>query len=341
MLFPTTLVGSYSQPEWLIDRAKLAEKGPPRVRRTDLWRVDPEYLEQAQDDATIVAIREQERAGLDIITDGEIRRESYSNRFATALEGVDIENPGIVPSRSGRPDMVPRIVGKIRRKHPVEVRDLKFLRANTSKLIKITVPGPFTMGQQAKDEFYNDEEAVAMDYAVAVNEEVKDLFAAGADIVQLDEPYMQARPDQARAFGIAAVNRALEGVSGKTAIHLCFGYAYIVKNKPDEYSFLTELEKSKVDQISIETAQPKFDLSVLEKMPSKDIIIGVIDLSQMDIETPKTVSDRILRAVPHVAKERIVVAPDSGLKYLPREIAYGKMKAMVEGTKMAREQVGG
>jgi len=341
MLFPTTLVGSYSQPEWLIDRAKLAEKGPPRVRRTDLWRVDPDYLEQAQDDATIVAIREQERAGLDIITDGEIRRESYSNRFATALEGVDIENPGIVPSRSGRPDMVPRIVGKIRRKHPVEVRDLKFLRANTSRTIKITVPGPFTMGQQAKDEFYNDEEAVAMDYAAAVNEEVKDLFAAGADIVQLDEPYMQARPDQARAFGIAAVNRALEGVTGKTAIHLCFGYAYIVKNKPNEYSFLTELENSKVDQVSIETAQPKFDLSVLEKMPSKDIIIGVIDLSQMDIETPKTVADRVLRAVPHVAKERIVVAPDCGLKYLPREIAYGKMKAMVEGTKIAREKVGG
>ena len=247
MLFPTTLVGSYSQPEWLIDRAKLAEKGPPRIRRTDLWRIPDEFLEQAQDDATLIAIRAQERAGLDIITDGEIRRESYSNRFATALEGVDIENPGIVPSRSGRPDQVPRIVGKIRRKHAVEARDTKFLRANTDKTIKITVPGPFTMAQQAKDEFYNDEVAVAMDYAIAVNEEVKDLFAAGADIVQLDEPYMQARPDKARDFGIKAVNRALQGVTGKTAIHLCFGYAYIVKNKPNEYAFLTELE----DQIEV------------------------------------------------------------------------------------------
>jgi 5-methyltetrahydropteroyltriglutamate--homocysteine methyltransferase len=340
MLFPTTLVGSYPQPEWLIDRAKLAAKGPPRIRRTDLWRVAKEQLEQAQDDATVVAIHDQERAGLDILTDGEIRRESYSNRFATALEGVDSENPGIVASRSGNPDMVPRIVGKIRRKYPVEVRDLKFLRANTDKTIKITVPGPFTMGQQAKDEFYNDEAAVAMDYAAAVNEEVKDLFAAGADIVQLDEPYMQARPDKARDFGIKAVNRALEGVTGTTAIHLCFGYAYIVKSKPDEYAFLTELENSRVDQISIETAQPKFDLSVLAKMPSKTIILGVIDLSKMEVETPQVVADRILRAMPHVAAERIVVAPDCGLKFLPRDIAYGKMKAMVEGAKIARAKVG-
>ncbi len=341
MLFPTTLVGSYSQPEWLIDRAKLAEKGPPRIRRTDLWRIPDEFLEQAQDDATLIAIRAQERAGLDIITDGEIRRESYSNRFATALEGVDIENPGIVPSRSGRPDQVPRIVGKIRRKHAVEARDTKFLRANTDKTIKITVPGPFTMAQQAKDEFYNDEVAVAMDYAIAVNEEVKDLFAAGADIVQLDEPYMQARPDKARDFGIKAVNRALQGVTGKTAIHLCFGYAYIVKNKPNEYAFLTELEDSDVDQISFETAEPQFDLSVLKKMPTKDIILGVIDLSKMEIETPQIVADRILRAVPHVDPKRIVVAPDCGLKFLPNQIAYAKMRAMVEGAKIARQKVGG
>ncbi|HWL06164.1 MAG TPA: 5-methyltetrahydropteroyltriglutamate--homocysteine methyltransferase [Xanthobacteraceae bacterium] len=341
MLFPTMLVGSYPQPDWLIDRARLAEKAPPRIRRTDLWRIGPEYLEEAQDDATLLAIRDQERAGLDIITDGEIRRESYSNRFATALEGVDIETPGIVPSRSGKPDMVPRIVGKIRRKHAVEVRDLKFLRAHTDRKIKITIPGPFTMAQQAKDEFYNDEAAAAMDYAAAVNEEVRELFAAGADIVQLDEPYMQARPDKARDFGIAAVNRALEGVTGTTAIHLCFGYAYIVKSKPDEYAFLTELENSKVDQISIETAEPQFDLAVLEKMPSKQIVLGVIDLSKMEIETPQVVADRIRRALPHVAKERIVVAPDCGLKFLPRDIAYAKMKAMVEGARIAREEAGG
>lgn len=334
------LVGSYPQPQWLVDPAQLISKGPPRIRNTEVWRIPDEFLEQAQDDATLLAIRDQERAGLDFITDGEIRRESYSNRFATALDGVDVVNFGVIPSRTGRPSHVPRIVGKICRKRPVEVHDVKFLRTNTDKPIKITLPGPFTMSQQAKDEFYNDEEAVVMDYALAVNEEVRDLFAAGANIVQLDEPYMQAAPDKARAFGIRAVDRALAGATGTTAIHLCFGYASLVKDKPNEYAILTELENSAVDQVSIETAQPALDLKVLERMPSKTIVIGVIDLSKMEIETPQQVADRIMRAVPHVSPERIVVAPDCGLKYLPRDIAYGKMKAMVEGAALARENIG-
>lgn len=339
MLLPTTMVGSYAQPDWLIDRAKLGMRAPPRIRATELWRIDPEFLEQAQDDATLLAIRDQENAGVDILTDGEMRRESYSNRFATALEGVDAENPAIVPSRTGKPDMVPRVIGPIRRKGPVEVRDVQFLRRNTDRKIKITVPGPFTMSIQAKDFHYNDEVAVAMAYAAAVNEEIKDLFAAGADIVQIDEPYMQARPDQARAFGVDAINRALEGVKGTTSIHLCFGYAALVKNKPEGYSFLAELEKSKADHVSIETAQPVLDFSVLEQLPSKTIVIGVIDLSTNDIETPELVAERIRRVFPHVPPERIVIAPDCGMKYLPRDIAYGKLRAMVAGTQIVRKEL--
>ncbi|MBM3608182.1 MAG: 5-methyltetrahydropteroyltriglutamate--homocysteine methyltransferase [Alphaproteobacteria bacterium] len=339
MLLPTTIVGSYPQPDWLIDRAKLGLRAPPRIRAKELWRIDPEFLEQAQNDATLLAIRDQEAAGIDIVTDGEMRRESYSNRFATALEGVDIENPAIVPSRSGKPDMVPRVIGKIRRKHAVEVEDVKFLRANTNRKIKITVPGPFTMSAQAKDFYYNDDATVAMEYAAAVNEEIKDLFAAGADVVQIDEPYMQARPDQARAYGVAAINRALEGITGKTVVHLCFGYAALVKNKPEGYSFLPELEACKASQISIETAQPVLDLKVLEQLPSKEIVLGVIDLSSHEVETPETVVERITRVFAHVKPERLVIAPDCGMKYLPRESAFGKLQAMVEGVRRVRAKL--
>jgi 5-methyltetrahydropteroyltriglutamate--homocysteine methyltransferase len=339
-LLPTSLVGSYAQPEWLIDRKKLAGRFPPRVRAKELWRVAPEHLEQAQDDATLLAIRDQERAGLDIITDGEMRRESYSNRFATALEGVDIDNPGTALDRSGHPNPVPRVAGKVRRKHPVEVRDLQFLRASTDRTIKITVPGPFTMSQQAQNDFYKDEAELALDYAAAVNAEIKDLFAAGADIVQVDEPYMQARPEKARAFGLAAFNRALDGVAGTTAVHICFGYAAIIHVRPSGYSFLPEFAKSPVQQISIETAQSDLDCSVLEKLPGKTIILGTLDLNDMNVESPETVAERIRRALKHVPAERIVVAPDCGMKYLPRDVAFAKMRAMVEGAKIVRREIG-
>src|SRR5476649_644183 len=338
-LLPTSLVGSYAQPEWLIDRKKLAGRFPPRVRAKELWRVAPEFLDQAQDDATLLAIRDQERAGLDIITDGEQRRESYSNRFATALEGVDIDNPGTALDRSGHPNPVPRVTGKVRRKHSVEVRDLEFLRANTDRAIKITVPGPFTMSQQAQNDFYKDEQEMVLDYAAAVNAEIKDLFAAGADVVQLDEPYMQARPEKARKFGLAGLNAALNGVTGTTAVHICFGYAAIIHQRPEGYSFLPELASSQVAQVSIETAQSKLDCGVLSSLPGKTIILGTLDLSDMKIETPETVAARIRRALPYVPAERIVVAPDCGLKYLPREIAFGKMCAMVEGAKIVRAEL--
>jgi 5-methyltetrahydropteroyltriglutamate--homocysteine methyltransferase len=338
MLLPTTLVGSYPQPEWLIDREKLS-KQVPRVRAHDLWLVDGRRLEAAQDDATLLAIRDQERAGLDIISDGEQRRESYSNRFATALEGVDIDNPGTTLNRSGRPIPVPRVTGKVRRKHPVEVRDVEILRANTKRKIKATVPGPFTMAKQAQDDFYGDEEAMAMDYAAAVNAEIKDLFAAGADVVQIDEPWMQQHPDKARQYGLGALDRALDGVAGTVAVHLCFGYAAVVHEKPTAYSFLPELERSKAQQISIEAAQPKLDLAVLKDLPTKTIILGVIDLSDPTVETPATVAARIRRALAYVPPERIVVAPDCGMKYLPRDIAFGKMKAMVEGAALLRQEL--
>lgn len=338
-LLPTSLVGSYSQPDWLIDRKKLAGRFPPRVRAKELWRVAPEFLDQAQDDATLIAIRDQERAGLDIITDGEMRRESYSNRFATALEGVDIDNPGTALDRSGHPNPVPRVIGKIRRKHPVEVRDVEFLRSNTDRLIKITVPGPFTMSQQAQNDFYTNEQDMVLDYAAAVNAEIKDLFAAGADIVQIDEPYMQARPEKARKCGLQGLKAALDGVSGITAVHICFGYAAIIHERPEGYSFLPELSGSPVKQVSIETAQSNLDCAVLRLLPGKTIILGTIDLSDMAIEKPETVAARIRRALPYVPAERIVVAPDCGLKYLPREVAYGKLCAMVEGTKIVRREL--
>jgi 5-methyltetrahydropteroyltriglutamate--homocysteine methyltransferase len=340
MLLPTSLVGSYPQPEWLIDRERLS-KQVPRVRADDLWLIVPDKLETAQDDATILAIRDQERAGLDIITDGEQRRESYSNRFATALDGIDIENPGTVINRSGRPIPVPRIVGPIRRRRPVELRDLKLLRANTDRKVKATVPGPFTMGRQAQDDYYRDEEAAAFAYAEALNAEIKDLFAAGADVVQVDEPWMQQHPEKARRYGVKALNRALDGISGAVAVHLCFGYAAVVRDKPSGYSFLPELEQSKAQQISIEAAQPKLDLDVLRQLPSKTIILGVIDLSDMTIETPQIVADRIRRALDVVPAERIVVAPDCGMKYLPRAIAFAKMKAMAEGAMLMRRELAG
>jgi len=336
-LFPVTLVGSYPQPDWLIDRPRLS-KMVPRVRMDDLWLVAPDELEAKQDEATLLAIREQEQAGLNIITDGEQRRESYSNRFATALEGVDTENPGSTLNRSGKPIPVPRVTGKIRRKFPVELRDLQFLRANTKRQVKITVPGPFTMSKQAQNEFYRSDEAMALDYAAAVNDEIRDLFAAGADIVQIDEPWMQQHPDKAREYGLKTLDRALDGVAGTVAVHLCFGYAAVVHEKPAGYSFLPELERSKALQISIEAAQPKLDLAVLEKLPSKIIVLGVIDLADMTIETPDIVAARIRKALPHVAAERIVIAPDCGMKYLPRDVAYGKMEAMARGAAIVRQE---
>jgi 5-methyltetrahydropteroyltriglutamate--homocysteine methyltransferase len=326
--FPTSLVGSYPQPEWLIDRAKLAGRFPPRVRARELWRIDPEHLQEAQTDATIVAIKAQEEAGLDIITDGEIRRESYSNHFATALDGVDIDDPGTALDRSGHPNPVPRVVGPIERNRPVSVGDVTFLRAHTDRTIKMTVPGPFTMSQQAQNDYYSDDESVAMAYADACNAEVHDLFDAGADIVQLDEPYMQARPDAARAYGLAALNRALSGVGGTTAVHICFGYAAIIHERPSGYSFLPELAQCSCDQISIETAQSGLDLGVLADLTEKTIILGVIDLSDPAVESKDVVVARVNRALPFIDAERIVIATDCGMKYLPRDSANGKMRAM-------------
>jgi 5-methyltetrahydropteroyltriglutamate--homocysteine methyltransferase len=336
MLFPTLLVGSYPQPEWLIDRAKLAGRFPPRVRARELWRVAEPLLEEAQNDATLLAIRAQEDAGLDIITDGEIRRESYSNRFATALEGIDLDNPGVALDRSGHENPVPRIVGRIRRKHAVEVEDLLFLKRHTNRKVKMTVPGPFTMAQQAQNDFYPSDEAAAMDYAAAVNEEIKDLLAAGADVVQIDEPYMQARPEKARQYGLKAVNRALEGVRGNTALHICFGYAAIIHARPTGYSFLPELSGCSCQQISIETAQSKLDCSVLAQLEGKKIMVGCLDLSDLTVETPEVVVQRIERALEFVKPENVMLAPDCGMKYLPRDVAFGKLQAMVEAARRLR-----
>jgi len=340
MLFPTTIVGSFPQPEWLIDRAKLAGRFPPRVRAKELWRIAEPYLAQAQDDATLLAIRAQEEAGLDIVSDGEIRRESYSNRFATALDGVDLDNPGTALDRSGHPNPVPRIVGRIRRRHAVEVADLEFLKAHTTRRTKITVPGPFTMLQQAQNDFYESEEQAALDYAAAVNAEIRDLFAAGADVVQIDEPYMQARPEKARQYGLKALNRALEGVDGTTAVHICFGYAAIIHARPSGYSFLPELADCRCSQVSIETAQSNLDTSVLAKLGDKKILVGCIDLSDESVETPDIVAGRIRRALQHVPAERVILAPDCGMKYLPRDVAQGKLRAMVDAAKILRREHG-
>ena len=338
LLFPTTIVGSYPQPDWLIDRAKLLERVPPRVRATELWRVPAEFLQEAMEDATRVAIRAQEEIGIDVVTDGEIRRESYSNRFATALEGIDQENPVSIVGRSGRPNYLPQIIGKIRRARPVEVEDLLFLKAHTKKQVKLTVPGPFTMLQQAKKVYYPSEEAAAMDYATALNEEIKDLFAHGADVVQIDEPYMQARPDKAREYGVKALNRALDGVTGTTAVHICFGYAAVVQDRPSGYDFLPELAACGANQISIETAQSNLDCSVLKTLPGKQIMVGCLDLNDQAVESVETVVARIKRALKYIPKEQVILAPDCGMKYLPRKVADGKLRAMVEAARRLRKE---
>jgi 5-methyltetrahydropteroyltriglutamate--homocysteine methyltransferase len=338
-LLPTTVVGSYPQPEWLIDREALGGK-VPRVRAPEIWRVAPEFLEQAQDDATLLAIRDMERAGIDILTDGEMRRESYSNRFATALEGIDIENPGTTINRSGQPIPVPRVAGPIRRKGPVEVRDVAFLRANTARKIKITLPGPFTMAQQAQDDYYRDEEALALAFAAAVNEEIRDLKAAGADVIQIDEPWLQARHDRAARYGVKAINRALEGIPGTTVVHLCFGYAAAVKEKPSGYSFLPQLADTSATQISIEAAQPRLDLGVLRDLAPKQVMVGVIDLGDPRVESAGAVAARIRAALKHAPAARLVAAPDCGMKYLRREVAYGKLKALAAGAALVRRELG-
>jgi len=340
-LFPTALVGSFPQPEWLIDRARLAGRFPPRVRARELWRPEPEHLARAQDDATLLAIREQEDAGLDIVSDGEIRRESYSNHFATALVGLDLDNPGEALDRSGHPNPVPRVVGPITRPKPVQVDDVRFLRQHTDRTIKITVPGPFTMSQQAQDDYYGSPQELAFAYADAVNAEVRDLFAAGADIVQLDEPYLQARPEPARKYGVRALNRALAGVVGTTAVHLCFGYAAIIHDRPSGYSFLPELADCTCDQVSIETAQSNLDTSVLAHLAGKTIMVGVIDLSDAAVEAVETVVERVRRALPFIAPDKLVIATDCGMKYLPWESAVGKMRAMAGAARALRAEFAG
>ncbi|MBI4593548.1 MAG: cobalamin-independent methionine synthase II family protein [Candidatus Rokubacteria bacterium] len=336
----TTVVGSYPQPDWLLDRENLKKRLPPRVRDREIWRVDERWLEEAQDDATVLAIRDMERAGIDIITDGEIRRESYSNRFATALAGVDIDHPGTALDRTGHPNPVPRVAGPVRRTRPVEVRDVEFLRRHTDRRIKITLPGPFTMTQQAQNDHYADEKSLALDYAAAVNEEIQDLKRAGADVVQIDEPYLQARFEKARQYAVAAINRALEGVEGPTALHTCFGYAHVVKNRLPGYNFLAELNDCVVRQVSIEAAQPRLDPAILAKLPAKTIVLGVIDLNDPAVESPETVAARIRAALKVVPPERLILAPDCGMKYLPRQVAFDKLKALVAGTRLVRAELG-
>jgi len=340
-LLPTTVVGSYPQPDWLIDRDNLRSRLPPRVRAREIWRVAEPFLDQAQDDATLIAIRDMERAGIDIISDGEMRRESYSNRMATALSGVDIDKPGTALDRTGHPNPVPRVAGPIKRLRPVEVRDVQFLRANTDRKIKITLPGPFTMAQQAQNDYYKDEEELVMAYAAAVNDEAKDLKAAGADVIQLDEPYLQARPEKAKKYGVKAINRALAGVPGPTAVHLCFGYAHVVHTRPSGYSFLPELADCIAQQISIETAQSNLDLAVLKALGNKQIILGVIDLNDPAVEAPATVAARIRRAFAVAAPERIVAAPDCGMKYIRRETAFAKLAALAAGAAIVRRELRG
>jgi 5-methyltetrahydropteroyltriglutamate--homocysteine methyltransferase len=338
-LFPCTIVGSYPQPDWLIDRQKLGGRFPPRTRAKELWRVDEAFLHEAQDDATRIAIQDQERAGLDIVTDGEIRRESYSNHFATALDGIDLANPGKALDRSGEPVFVPRIVGPIRRRHAVGVEDLRFLRAHTDRAVKFTVPGPFTMAQQAQNDHYPTLRAAALDYAAAVNAEMRDLFAAGADVVQIDEPYMQARPEAAREYGVEALNRALEGIDGTTCVHICFGYAALIHERPEGYSFLPELAGTHCRQISIETAQSRLDCSVLRHLRDKTILLGVLDLSTNDVESVATIKDRVRRALAHVDAGRVVLASDCGMKYLTRAAAFGKMTNMCRAAAELRTEI--
>jgi len=337
-LIPTTLVGSYPQPDWLVDKKILLAAGPPRVRMRQVWRPPETLLEEAQDDATLIALHDQERAGIDVVSDGEARRESYFNRFANALGGIDVDNPGTVPGRTGKPTLVPRVVGPIRRRAPVQVRDVAFLRAHTEKPIKITIPGAFTMAKMALDEHYGDQEALIMAYAAALNEEVHALKAAGADVIQIDEPHMQAHPKEAGRFGIAAIDQALDGVSGPTIVHLCFGYAYVVKDKPSGYAFLPEFDTCRASAISIEAAEPCLDPAILERLPSKQIMFGVLDLGSEQVETPEIVAERLRGALRHIAPERLIAAPDCGMKYLPRAIAFAKLQALVAGAADVRRE---
>jgi len=338
-LIPTTLVGSYPQPDWLVDKEMLLGNAPPRVRMREVWRVPEPYLEEAQDDATLAALHDQERAGIDIVTDGENRRESYFNRFANALDGIDLDNPAMVPNRRNRPVPVPRVVGPIRRTRPVQVRDVAFLRAHTDKPIKITIPGAFTMARLAQDEHYGDQAALIAAYAKALNEEIRDLKAAGADVIQIDEPYLQASPDDAERFGVAAIDQALDGIEGPTIVHLCFGYAYVVKDKPAGYSFLPQLDRCCAEAISIEAAQPNLDPAILKKLPSKKVLFGVLSLGTHEVETPEAVANRLRGALKYIAPERLVAAPDCGMKYLPRDVAFGKLKAMVDGAAIVRREL--
>jgi 5-methyltetrahydropteroyltriglutamate--homocysteine methyltransferase len=340
-LLPTTVVGSHPQPDWLVNRAALEKHGVPRTHAHEIWRIPQPLLEQAQDDGTILAIRDMERAGIDIITDGEIRRESYSNRFALALEGIDAEHPGEVRSQSGRITPVPRVVGKIRRRSPVELRDVQFLLRQTDRATKITLPGPFTLSQQAKNEFYRDEEEMALDYAAAVNEELHDLKASGVDVVQLDEPWVRTAPDKAERYGVRAINRALEGIPGPTVVHLCFGYAHVVHNKPGGYAFLPQLADTTAQQISIEAAEPQIDLGILAELSGKQILLGVLDLGSAEVETAEEVAARIRRGLLHVDAERLIPAPDCGMKYLPRERAFGKLRALAAGAAIVRRELAG
>jgi 5-methyltetrahydropteroyltriglutamate--homocysteine methyltransferase len=330
----TTVVGSYPQPNWLIDRERLGDRLPPRVRARELWRIPDAFLEEAQDDATRLAVRDMERAGVDVVTDGEMRRESYSNRFATALEGVDLERPGIALDRTGHENPVPRVVGPIRRTHPVEVRDVEFLRSITDRRIKMTVPGPFTMTQQAQNDHYADDRSLALAYAAAVNEELRDLKAAGADVVQIDEPYLQARPDPAREYAVEVIDCALGGIDGDTVLHTCFGYAHVVHDRPSGYPFLRELNDCRATHVSIEAAQPDLDPEVLRDLPDKTVVLGVLDLGASEVETPETVAERVRRVLAVVEPERLVVAPDCGMKYLPRKRAFRKLQAMVAGARL-------
>ena len=331
----TTVVGSYPQPDWLIDRQRLGERLPPRVRARELWRIPEPLLEEAQDDATRLAVQDMDRAGVDVITDGEMRRESYSNRFATALDGVDLDQPGVALDRTGHENPVPRVVGPVRRTRPVEVRDVEFLRSITDRRIKITVPGPFTMTHQAQNDHYADERSLALAYAEALNEELQDLKAAGADVVQIDEPYLQARPEPAREYAVEAIDRALDGIDGDTVLHTCFGYAHIVKDRPSGYPFLRELNDCAATHVSLEAAQPDLDPEVLRDVPDKVIVLGVLDLGASEVESSEVVAERIRRALAVVGPERLVVAPDCGMKYLPRERAFRKLEAMVAGARIA------
>jgi 5-methyltetrahydropteroyltriglutamate--homocysteine methyltransferase len=339
-LLPTTVVGSYPQPDWLLNRQMLS-KIVPRTRMQELWRIPEEFLEQAQDDATVLAIRDMERAGIDVITDGEMRRESYSNRFATALEGLDTANPGEVKTRSGAMTPVPRVVARIRRSQAVELRDMQFLRANTALPAKITLPGPFTMGQQAKNDFYKDDEEMAMDFAAAVNAEALDLERAGADVIQLDEPWLRNDPEAAKRYAVRAINRALQGITVPTVVHLCFGYAAVVPgaSKPTGYSFLPGLSGTIAQQISIEAAQPKLDLGVLKDLAGKKIMLGVLDLGDNTVETPELVAQRIRAGLKYVRPADLIPAPDCGMKYLSREVAFGKLKALADGAAIVRQEI--